>query len=304
MTFSVARRGPGSLSAGCPLSRAPLRKVERARVRAAWRANFFTSANATARAGPTARLGGNLGADFDILEASWRPCDGKFRSCFPALAGGVPSSDSRHRRCLWLGSGRIAGISGIFGQLLPPAARVCMVAQPCSSWRWFCGALWRPRSSAAGARRRRPRRSPRPGSPPRTGLDSGVQTPVWIAIAAGLLTGLGTRIGNGCTSGHGICGLARLVPTLVRRRSDFLRQLLSPLSPLPGSFEMNAALSRQCSSTAGVSGLLFGSGLYVSQMVDPLKVLRLPRFRCDSPRGGWDPSVGAGHGAARYSPSW
>jgi len=34
-------------------------------------------------------------------------------------------------------------------------------------------------------------------------------TPLWIAIA-GLLTGLGTKIGNGCTSGHGICGLARL----------------------------------------------------------------------------------------------
>ena len=28
--------------------------------------------------------------------------------------------------------------------------------------------------------------------------------------AAGLLTGLGTKIGNGCTSGHGVCGLARL----------------------------------------------------------------------------------------------
>ena len=33
-----------------------------------------------------------------------------------------------------------------------------------------------------------------------------------IIAVAGLLTGLGTRIGNGCTSGHGICGLARLSP--------------------------------------------------------------------------------------------
>ena len=33
----------------------------------------------------------------------------------------------------------------------------------------------------------------------------------WIVIiAAGLLVGLGTRIGGGCTSGHGICGIARL----------------------------------------------------------------------------------------------
>ena len=33
-----------------------------------------------------------------------------------------------------------------------------------------------------------------------------------VLIAAGLMTGLGTRMGNGCTSGHGICGLARLSP--------------------------------------------------------------------------------------------
>ncbi len=32
---------------------------------------------------------------------------------------------------------------------------------------------------------------------------------VGIAIAAGLLVGIGTRLGNGCTSGHGVCGLAR-----------------------------------------------------------------------------------------------
>jgi uncharacterized membrane protein YedE/YeeE len=31
-------------------------------------------------------------------------------------------------------------------------------------------------------------------------------------IAAGLLVGIGTRIGGGCTSGHGICGMARLSP--------------------------------------------------------------------------------------------
>src|SRR5690606_35074151 len=39
----------------------------------------------------------------------------------------------------------------------------------------------------------------------------GIHPVAWIAIA-GLLTGIGTRIGNGCTSGHGICGLARLSP--------------------------------------------------------------------------------------------
>lgn len=34
--------------------------------------------------------------------------------------------------------------------------------------------------------------------------------PLWMTIAAGLLVGYGTRLGNGCTSGHGICGTSRL----------------------------------------------------------------------------------------------
>lgn len=42
--------------------------------------------------------------------------------------------------------------------------------------------------------------------------------------------------------------------------------------------------------TAAVSGLLFGAGLYVSQMVDPLKVLRFLDFTA-IPSGGWDPSI-------------
>lgn len=42
--------------------------------------------------------------------------------------------------------------------------------------------------------------------------------------------------------------------------------------------------------TAALSGLLFGAGLYVSQMVDPLKVLRFLDFGA-IPTGGWDPSL-------------
>ena len=34
--------------------------------------------------------------------------------------------------------------------------------------------------------------------------------PTWLTIAAGLLVGFGTRLGSGCTSGHGICGISRL----------------------------------------------------------------------------------------------
>lgn len=37
-------------------------------------------------------------------------------------------------------------------------------------------------------------------------------TPVWLVLLAGALVGFGTRLGNGCTSGHGVCGLARLSP--------------------------------------------------------------------------------------------
>ena len=33
---------------------------------------------------------------------------------------------------------------------------------------------------------------------------------VWTTIVAGLLVGFGTRLGNGCTSGHGVCGISRL----------------------------------------------------------------------------------------------
>ena len=103
---------------------------------------------------------------------------------------------------LWLGNGRIAGISGIFGQLLPPAQTVV--------WRIVflvaligvaaLTALAFPQLGVGGA-------EPAQLAPPPATWS--VPTPVWLIIA-GLLTGLGTKIGNGCTSGHGVCGLARL----------------------------------------------------------------------------------------------
>ena len=34
--------------------------------------------------------------------------------------------------------------------------------------------------------------------------------PIWMTVVAGLLVGYGTRLGSGCTSGHGICGISRL----------------------------------------------------------------------------------------------
>ncbi len=99
---------------------------------------------------------------------------------------------------LWLGNGRIAGISGIFGQLLPPGRTVV--------WRLtFLVALV---GGAFVAAQLFPAlgNAPELVAPP-SWFTAGA--PVWIAIA-GLLTGFGTKIGNGCTSGHGVCGLARL----------------------------------------------------------------------------------------------
>lgn len=41
-------------------------------------------------------------------------------------------------------------------------------------------------------------------------------------IVAGLLVGFGTRLGNGCTSGHGICGIARLSPRSITATGVFM----------------------------------------------------------------------------------
>ena len=37
-----------------------------------------------------------------------------------------------------------------------------------------------------------------------------VEQPMWIVVLAGLIVGYFTRLGSGCTSGHGVCGLSRL----------------------------------------------------------------------------------------------
>jgi uncharacterized membrane protein YedE/YeeE len=43
-----------------------------------------------------------------------------------------------------------------------------------------------------------------------------------VLIVAGLLVGFGTRLGNGCTSGHGVCGLARLSPRSLAATGTFM----------------------------------------------------------------------------------
>ena len=41
-------------------------------------------------------------------------------------------------------------------------------------------------------------------------FDTHATTNIAVLVAAGLLVGIGTRIANGCTSGHGVCGISRL----------------------------------------------------------------------------------------------
>lgn len=105
---------------------------------------------------------------------------------------------------LWLGNGRIAGISGIFGQLLPPARTVMwrlvfLVALVLGT---LVAAYLVPGLGVGG-----PAGEPAQFAAPPPSIP--ISTPVWLALS-GLLIGFGTKIGNGCTSGHGVCGLARL----------------------------------------------------------------------------------------------
>jgi uncharacterized protein len=104
-----------------------------------------------------------------------------------SLAGGMLIGAAA--AMLVLLSGRIAGVSGIVGGLI--ALRRGDIA-----WRWaFIGGLL----VAPLAMLFYPM-NPR--------IDAGLGT---LALA-GLLVGLGTRYGSGCTSGHGVCGLSRLSP--------------------------------------------------------------------------------------------
>ena len=49
-----------------------------------------------------------------------------------------------------------------------------------------------------------------------------VTSSVPLLIVAGLLVGFGTRLGKGCTSGHGVCGMARLSPRSIAATATFM----------------------------------------------------------------------------------
>lgn len=109
-----------------------------------------------------------------------------------ALAGGIVLGMASAIFILF--NGRILGISGILGGLISPrmgdvmwrmSFLLGMAAAPgVFAWLAPAGFLSAPR------------------------IDAGYG----LIVAAGLLVGLGTRYGSGCTSGHGVCGLSRLSP--------------------------------------------------------------------------------------------
>src|SRR5436189_6185274 len=90
---------------------------------------------------------------------------------------------------LLAGTGRVAGVSGVLGRLIAPHTA------PDRGWRIaFLLGLAAPGAIAALV------------APP--AIVS--VRPLALIAVAGVLVGVGTCMGNGCTSGHGVCGLARL----------------------------------------------------------------------------------------------
>ena len=96
-----------------------------------------------------------------------------------ALAGGVMLGLASALFVLL--NGRILGISGIVGGLLRPRADDMLVAP---GLYWLVVGPTQPRIDATWG----------------------------MVVIAGLLVGVGTRYGSGCTSGHGVCGLSRMSP--------------------------------------------------------------------------------------------
>lgn len=101
---------------------------------------------------------------------------------------------------LFIFNGRIAGISGIMGKVLSGEERRF------TDLAFLLGLLAEPYLYAAFGR-----------FPAMT-----VATPWPLVVVAGLLVGFGTRMGSGCTSGHGIMGLARFSHRSIAATATFL----------------------------------------------------------------------------------
>ncbi len=119
---------------------------------------------------------------------------------WPSLAGGMLIGLSA--AVLLVVNGRIAGISGI-------AAHMLQKPDEGSSWRaaFLAGLIMGPLLYMVIF-----------GHAPVVHIAASVP----VLLVAGLLVGLGTRLGSGCTSGHGVCGLARLSPRSIVAVATFM----------------------------------------------------------------------------------
>lgn len=118
---------------------------------------------------------------------------------WPALAGGLLIGLAAAMFVLL--NGRIAGISGVLGGLFHPSAGN-------TGWRvaFLGGLVVAPLAyTLLGGE-----------------LVVRIDTGFGALAAAGLLVGLGTRYGSGCTSGHGVCGLSRLSPRSLAATVSFM----------------------------------------------------------------------------------
>lgn len=107
--------------------------------------------------------------------------------------------------------GRIAGISGLLWQASSQTLTGLRSGRIASIWQTplgFIGGLLAGGALAHGL----------------FGIDvpDNSGTPPGIIIVAGLLVGFGTRLGSGCTSGHGVCGIARLSPRSILATLTFM----------------------------------------------------------------------------------
>lgn len=98
--------------------------------------------------------------------------------------------------------GKIAGISGILAGALKPVRddtlwRICFLGGLLAG-----GLLLRALLPSA--------------------FDFGIIRPLPLLAIAGLLVGFGTRLGSGCTSGHGVCGVSRLSPRSLVATATFI----------------------------------------------------------------------------------
>jgi hypothetical protein len=101
-------------------------------------------------------------------------------------------------------NGRILGISGILGGLLPPKVGD-------TTWRiaFLLGMFAAPTVFHAVV-------------PAEYITAPRIEATEWMIVVAGLLVGVGTRYASGCTSGHGVCGLSRLSPRSLVATASFM----------------------------------------------------------------------------------